>query len=111
EVFSPKVYNTIKGTIAYMRPPSESVARMHETAMPRWMIFPKYQAEATTSVKLLPKGLAFLRLASGLVNYSILGAVGFEALTQLLERTQCYEFLYSDLNEAIDWFNRLPSTN
>lgn len=111
EVFSPKVYNTIKGTIAYMRPPSESVARMHETATPTWMIFPKYQAGAATSVKLMPKGAAFLRLSSGLVNYSILGAMGFEALTQLLERTECYEFLYSDLHEAMDWFSRLPSAD
>jgi HprK-related kinase A len=109
ETFSPKVYNTIKGTIAYMRAPSESVARMHETAVPTWMIFPKYQAEAATSVKLLPKGAAFIRLSSGLVNYSILGALGFEALTQLLERTVCYEIIYSDLDEAMDWFNRLPT--
>jgi HprK-related kinase A len=109
ETFSPKVYNTIKGTIAYMRAPDESVARMHETAAPTWMIFPKFQAGAATSVNLLPKGEAFVRLSSGLVNYSILGAVGFEALTQLLERTVCYELLYSDLEEAMDWFNRLPS--
>ena len=107
EVFSPKVYNTIKGTIAYMRAPSESVARMHETAVPTWMIFPEYQPGAATSVQLLPKGAAFMRLSSGLVNYSILGAVGFEALTQLLERTDCYEFVYSDLNQAMDWFERL----
>jgi HprK-related kinase A len=117
ETFSPKVYNTIKGTIAYMRAPTESVTRVHETAAPTWLIFPKYQAGASTTVKLLPKGAAFMRLSSGLVNYSILGAVGFDALTRLIDGTDCYDFTYSNLEEAMAWFDQMqppsrsPSTH
>jgi len=107
EVFGPKIYNTIKGTIAHMGPPSESVARMHEAAVPGWLIFPKYQAGASTSVASLPKGQAFMRLSSGLVNYPVLGAQGFEALTQLIDRTDCFNFTYSNLDEAIAWFGAL----
>ncbi len=107
EVFGPKIYNTIKGTIAHMRPPSDSVARMHEAAVPGWLIFPKYQAGASTSVTPLPKGQAFMRLSSGLVNYPVLGAQGFEALTQLIDRTDCFNFTYSDLDEALAWFSEL----
>jgi HprK-related kinase A len=107
ETFSAKVYNTIKGTIAYMRAPTESVTRVHETAAPTWLIFPKYQAGASTTVKLLPKGAAFVRLSSGLVNYSILGAVGFDALTRFIDGTDCYDFTYSNLEEAMAWFDQM----
>lgn len=107
EVFGPKVHNTVKGTIAHMRAPSDSVARMHEAAVPGWLIFPKYQAGAATSVLALPKGQAFMRLSSGLVNYPVLGAQGFEALTQLIDRSDCFNFTYSDLDQAIDWFSEL----
>jgi len=107
EVFGPKIYNTIKGTIAHMRPPSDSVARMHDAAVPGWLIFPKYQAGASTTVTPLPKGQAFMRLSSGLVNYPVLGAQGFEALTRLIDQTDCFNFTYSNLDEAIAWFGAL----
>jgi HprK-related kinase A len=105
EFFSPKIYNTIKGTIAYMRAPTDSVERMHEAAVPGWLIFPKYHAGASTSVTPLPKGQAFMRLSSGLVNYPVLGAQGFEALTRLIDQTDCFNFTYSDLDEAMAWFS------
>lgn len=107
EVFGPKIYNTIKGTIAHMRPPTDSVARMHEAAVPGWLIFPKYQTGASTRVTPLPKGQAFMRLSSGLVNYPVLGAQGFEALTRLIDQTDCFNFTYSNLDEAMAWFNEL----
>ena len=111
EVFGPKIYNTIKGTIAHMGPPSESVARMHDEAAPGWLIFPKYQAGASTRVELLPKGQTFMRLSSGLVNYPVLGAAGFETLTRLIDQTECYNFTYSNLDEAMAWFGQLRAPN
>ncbi len=107
EVFGPKIHNTVKGTIAHMRPPAESVARMHQAATPRWLIFPKYQDGAPTSTTGLAKGQAFIRLSSGLVNYPVLGALGFEALTRLIDSTNAFNFTYSDLDEAMAWFNEL----
>jgi HprK-related kinase A len=106
-VFGPKIHNTIKGTIAHMRPPTTSVERMHEAAVPGWLVFPKYQSGAATSAEPLPKGQAFMRLSSGLVNYPILGADGFNALTRLLDRTNCFNFNYSELDEAMAWFAAL----
>ena len=108
EIFGDKIYNTIKGTIAHMGAPTDSVVRMHEAAIPRWLIFPKYQARASTTVVPLPKGQAFMRLSSGLVNYPVLGAQGFEALTRLIDQTDCFDFTYSSLDEAIAWFDELP---
>ena len=107
EILSDRIHNTIKGTVAYMRPPGESVARMDEPATPGWLIFPKYQRDSQTMVQSLPKAEAFMRLSGGLVNYPVLGATGFETLTQLIDRTDCYNFTYSNLNEAIAWFDEI----
>jgi HprK-related kinase A len=105
--FGPMIHNTIKGTIAHMRPPTDSVARMHVGAVPGWLIFPKYQSGSATSAVALPKAQAFMRLSSGLVNYPVLGVQGFEALTQLIDRTNCFNFTYSSLDEAMAWFAAL----
>jgi len=107
ETFGAKIYHTVKGTIAHMRPPAESVRRMHDCAVPGWLIFPKYVAKAPTKTALLPKGQAFMRLSSGLVNYAVLGARGFEALTRLIDRANCFSFSYSDLDDAVAWFDEL----
>jgi HprK-related kinase A len=107
EVFGSKIHNTVKGTIAHMRPPAESVTRMHDAATPAWLIFPKFQAGAPTSTTALAEGQAFIRLSSGLVNYPVLGALGFEALTRLIDHTDAFNFTYSDLDEAMAWFNDL----
>jgi hypothetical protein len=36
-----------------------------------------------------------------------LGRVGFEALTTLVDRSDCYEFSYGDLEEAVAAFKSL----
>jgi hypothetical protein len=109
EGFGEKIYDTVKGTIAHMRPPTESVLRMHNVVAPRWIIFPKYRDGALMRADHLSKGQAFMRLSGGLVNYPVLGARGFETLTRLIDQTDCYDFTYSELDDAIGWFNRLYS--
>ncbi|MBK4734302.1 HprK-related kinase A [Noviherbaspirillum pedocola] len=103
-VFTPAVRDTLKGTVAHMKPPTDSVARSLEPARPGWVIFPKYESGAATSLTPLPRGGAALRLADNAFNYSALGAAGFEALANLVGASRCYEFRYSDMNEAIAAF-------
>jgi hypothetical protein len=105
--FGPEIHNTIKGTIAYMRAPSESVRRMDDSAIPGWMIFPNYEPGGETSVRSLSKAQTFRQLAGGLVNHAALGVLGFRLFTNLIDRTDCYEFAYSDLEEATVWFDQL----
>ena len=42
-VFGPASPNTIKGTIAHVRPPKKSVDRMREPSRPTWVVFPKFE--------------------------------------------------------------------
>ncbi|NOT67763.1 MAG: HprK-related kinase A [Methylophilaceae bacterium] len=106
-IFSPKVHDTIKGTVALMRPPTASVARALEPAQIAWVIFPKYQAGASTQLQLLPKSRTFMRVADNAFNYSLLGTKGFETLSNLIDAADCYDFTYSVLDEAIATFAAL----
>lgn len=106
-IFSRKVRDTIKGTVAHMKPSTDSVKRAMETAQATWVIFPKYQAGADTCLERLPQAHAFMRIADNAFNYSLLGAKGFATMASLIDASQCYEFTYSVLDEAIATFAAL----
>lgn len=106
-VFSPTVRDTQKGDIALMRAPADSVERATEVAQPAWVIFPRYQAEEPAQLSALTPARTLLRVADNAFNYSLLGVSGFTTLTRLMDESQCYEFRYSQLDEAIAVFDEL----
>lgn len=111
-VFSRRVCDTMKGTVALMKAPGDSVARALDSAQAAWIIFPKYQADSATDLTALPRSRAFMRIADNAFNYSLLGAQGFETMAGLTDQCQCFDFTYSDLDEAIAAFNALrPSSD
>jgi len=99
--------DTAKGTVAHLKPPSESVAQCEKRARARWVVFPKYQDQAETQLTPVSKGRALLRLAENSFNYNVIGQQGFEILCDLLECSDCYDFQYSRLNEAVELFSDL----
>ena len=114
--FSPDVYinrashDTAKGTVAHMCPPRESVRRQHESARPGWVIFPKWEAGASTRLTPRSQAQTFMYLAQNAFNYSHLGADGFRTGTALIDQSICYDFRYSKLDEAIVAFDQLACT-
>jgi len=106
-VISRKISDTIKGTVAHMKAPTDSVARAAETVQAAWIIFPKYQAGADAHLEALSQSRAFMRIADNAFNYSLLGTQGFETMAGLIDVSLCYDFTYSVLDEAIDTFNAL----
>ena len=111
--FSPEAFinrvshDTAKGSVAHMRPPRDSVLRQHEPARPGWVIFPKWEAGADTMLTPRSKAQTFMFLAQNAFNYSHLGADGFRVGAALIDQTHCYDFRYSELNEAVAAFDRL----
>jgi hypothetical protein len=111
--FSPDTYinrashGTVKGAVAHMRPPRDSVRRQHETARPGWVIFPQWDAGAPTTLTPRSQAQTFLFLAQNAFNYSHPGADGFRGGSALMDQTACYDFRYSQLHEAIAAFDRL----
>lgn len=114
--FAPDVYinrashDTAKGTVAHMRPPRESVRRQHEPVRPGWVVFPKWEAGATTRLTPRSQAQTFMYLAQNAFNYSHLGADGFRVGTALIDQSVCYDFRYSKLDEAIVAFDQLATT-
>lgn len=106
-VFSRKVLDTMKGTIAHLKPPLDSVARADEVARPGWIIFPRYQPDARPQLTELPQSRAFMRVAENAFNFSSLGSAGFDTLANVIDKSQCFEFTYSALDDAVDTFSSL----
>ena len=106
-VIGPPSSDTVKGTVAHLKPPTDSVKRADEAALPQWVIFPKFEAGSPALLSPYPKPTALLRLADNSFNYSQHGVNGFETLSELIGRCDCYEFVYSSLEEAIAVFDSL----
>lgn len=108
-VMSPVVNDTVKGTVCHVRPPRDSVLRFDETAIPAWIVFPKYEASSLPQLTPVPRGQALIRVADNAFNYSILGRKGFEILARLIDRVECHSLTYSSLDDAVEVFASLGS--
>jgi HprK-related kinase A len=106
-VFSRSVTDTMKGTVAHMKASTDSVAHAMTAARAAWVIFPQYQPGAKATLTPLPQSRAFIRVADNAFNYSTLGVKGFETLAKVIDISQCYEFSYSVLDDAIETFENL----
>ncbi len=106
-VIGPPALDTQKGTVAYLKPPKESVERMDELALPQWIIFPKFAAGKSASFTPCTKANALLNLADNAFNFNHHGTSGFECLASLIDRCDCYEFHYGNLEEAVAAFDAL----
>ena len=102
------VPNTNKGTIAYVRPPSESVRRAVDRAIPAWVVFPTFEKGAAGRLTPLPKARAFFRLADCSFNYQALGIQGFQTLSRMISACNTFEFRYSSLDDALGLLGGLP---
>lgn len=108
-VWGPEVYDTAKGRVTHLQPPADSVDRMLETAQPRWIVFPRYQAGAEPLLTPRSKPQTFIHLAENAFNYSTLGAVGFDVVGRLIDQCDCYDFTYSRLDDALEVFEWIAS--
>lgn len=108
-VWGPETYDTIKGRVTHLQPPADSVARMLETAQPRWIIFPRYQAGAEPLLTPRAKPQTFMDLAENAFNYSTLGETGFDVVGRLVDQCDCYDFSYSRLDDALEVFEWIAS--
>ena len=106
-VFTDPVADTVKGTVAHMRAPADSVLRAGEAAEPAFVVFPRFAADAGLALEEVAPARAFFRLAENAFNYNLLGAAGFEAVAGVVERCRSYDVSYGSLDEALGAFERL----
>ena len=55
----------------------------------------------------MSKPLAGIRLIENCFNYHVLGEEGFNMITGLVDTSECFEFSYSQLDDALQIFNEL----
>lgn len=106
-VISPVVHDTLKGSVAHLRAPADSVRRAGEPAPARWIVLPRYERGAAAQLEPLARGPAFMQLADSAFNYEVHGAGGFRLLADLVEACRCFEFSYGSLEEAVRVFDAL----
>jgi HprK-related kinase A len=103
------MHGTTKGTVALLRPPQTSVERAHEPVQPTWIILPKYVGGAAPLLELHSRARTFMLLAEQSFNYDLQGAKGFNALGKLVDHCECYQFVYSLLDDAERVFDALAN--
>lgn len=99
--------DTNKGTVALMKPPKDSVELVDTQVFPAWVIFPKYEKDSSPRLEKKPKVEAFMQGITNSFNYTLLGNTGFQTATKLVDRCDCYDFTYSNLDEALEVFEEL----
>jgi hypothetical protein len=100
-VFGESFFDTAKGTVSHLKPDRECVHNAAERAVGKWVIFPRYVEGAKKNLQVLDKGETVIKLADNAFNYNVLGAQGFNALCDVVENCSCYDFEYSELDDAI----------
>lgn len=106
-VFSRVVNDTSKGSVAHLKVPEEHLLRIDEMARPRWVVFPKYVPGSDAHLVKRSKANSLLELGKNSFNYMVLGRTGFEVLSRLLDESDCYDFSYSRLDDAVAIFDDL----
>ena len=106
-IFGPISSDTTKGNVCHIKPPLLSVKNQDVECPVGWIIFPKYQAGATTEFTKFNKARALMDVAENSFNYSRLGVHGFNVLKNVIDKADCYQFRYSQLDEAIKIFSEL----
>lgn len=108
-VFSQVVHDTSKGSVSLLKVPSAHIERIHETAQPRWVVFPKYIAGTPAQMSPRSKANSMLELGRNSFNYMVLGLKGFEVLSKVIDASDCYDFQYSQLDDAVTIFDEMVS--
>lgn len=106
-IWGPVAHDTQKGTVAHFKPSAQSLARAQQPALPAWVVFPHYEGGASLTVAPKPRASAVLELARHSFNQHVHGRAGFHALVQLVDRSACFSLRYSQLDQALAWFDRL----
>jgi len=115
--FAPDAYigvatpNTRKGTVAHVKPTTESIAQQSVPAPATMIVFPRWEAGVPMRLQEITQAQGFMLLASNAFNYELLGEAGFRTVRDLVQGARCYNLVYSDLEEATARLAELSDAN
>ena len=105
--FSAVTHDTAKGAVSHMKVPTPHLARVAEPAKPAWIVFPKYVAGSPPTLTPRSRASSMLELGRNAFNYTLLGQIGFETLSNVVSTSSCHDFEYSLLDDAVAIFDSL----
>jgi hypothetical protein len=73
------------------------------------VIFPCYVPQSRAELTVRSKANSLLELGRNSFNYTVLGLTGFETLADLISASDCYDFRYSQLEDAVSVFDQLAA--
>lgn len=106
-VLNQVTHDTSKGSVSHMKVPTAHVERLEDRARARWVIFPKYVPGARAELTARSRANSMLELGRNSFNYTVLGLTGFELLADVITASDCYDFRFSQLEDAVSVFDRL----
>lgn len=106
-VLNQVTHDTAKGSVSHMKVPPGHVEQLEDRARPRWVVFPKYEPDSKAELTQRSKANSLLELGRNSFNYPVLGLAGFELLADLISASDCYDFRYSQLEDAVMLFDQL----
>jgi HprK-related kinase A len=107
-ITGPVAHDQKRGRIGYLLPPAESVERFLEPVSVSAVVFLSFSAGSKdTRLESVTRPDALLRLVDQSFNYSNLGAAGFQAMADLVERRPAHALHYGTLDGAAACLRRL----
>lgn len=100
-------HDTHKGTVAHLKAPADSVQRMQEKVKPACIVFPRWEAGSEAMLTRHSKADAFIHAARHAFNYELLGSLGYDLNASMIDASECHDFRYSKLSDAIRVFSEL----
>lgn len=99
--------DTAKGAVCHMKVPKQHLDRISECATPGWVIFPKYVKDAPARLTPRSRASSMLELGCNAFNYTLLGRTGFKTLADIVSSSDCHDFEYGSLDDAVAAFESL----
>jgi len=93
--------DTRKGDITHAACPPASIAAAGEAAQVRWVVFPRFQADAPAVCEEISRAEAFALISEQSFNNERMGETGFRALCALLTDARCFELVYGSTEEGL----------
>jgi HprK-related kinase A len=100
---------TAKGTVALLRASRVHVEQALMPATPRWIIFPRYQDGTEARLTARTRADTLMQLSRNAFNSGVTAREGFHALADVVAASDCYDYTYSRLDDAIAQFDELAN--
>ena len=97
----PRYHDTRKGIVAHAAAPASSIAQAECPGRPRWLVFPRYQAGASTTIEPMTRAEAFTLIQEQSFNRERMGDVGFRSLCDMLSQVDCYRIDYGSTDAGL----------